>query len=209
MPETEEDAVAGRQITRVRYAALAGMASHVLTAGCGTSRPATAPASATPPGTLVAGALRPVAGTATYLGRVAGAEALIGITVHETCARAYMCDGMPGRAVTLADWFTGRVRRGTLDTVSGQHRIRLAARLGGLTAIGTLTLADGRVCEFTAPLAAPGGRAGVFERTGRILGLPFSAGRIVLPGGSQRGAAEYPVGPVRGHAITYLPLAPI
>jgi hypothetical protein len=201
--------MASSQITRVRYATLAGMAGHVLTAGCGTSRPATAPASAAPAGTLLAGALRPVAGTATYLGAIAGTEALIGITVHGMRARAYMCDGMPGRAVTLADWFTGPVRRGTLYAVSSQHRVRLAARLGDLTATGTITLADGRVYEFTAPLAAPGGRAGVFERTGRILGLPFSAGRIVLPGGSQRGAAEYPVGPVRGHSITYLPLGPI
>ncbi|HEV2253678.1 MAG TPA: hypothetical protein VGS06_10825 [Streptosporangiaceae bacterium] len=201
--------MAGRQITRGRYAALAGMAGHVLTAGCGTPRPATAAASAAPAGTLLVGALRPVAGTLTYLGTVAGTEALIGITVHGTRARAYMCDGVLGRAVTLADWFTGAVRSGTLDAVSGEHRVRLAARLGGLTATGTITLADGRAYEFTAPLAPPGGRAGVFERTGQMLGLPFSAGRIVLPGGGQRGAAEYPTTPVRGHSITYLPLAPI
>jgi hypothetical protein len=66
-----------------------------------------------------------------------------------------------------------------------------------------------RRVRFTAPLAAPGGRTGVFERTGLLVGLPFSAGRIVLPGGGQRGAAEYPIGPVRGHSITYLPLGPI
>ena len=201
--------MAGRQITRGRYAALAGMVGHVLTAGCGTSRQATAPTSAAPAGTLLVGALRPVAGTLTYLGTVAGTEALIGITVHGTRARAYMCDGVLGRAVTLADWFTGAVRGGTLDAVSGEHRVRLAARLGGLAATGTITLADGRAYEFTAPLAPPGGRAGVFERTGQMLGLPFSAGRIVLPGGGQRGAAEYPTAPVPGHSISYLPLAPI
>ena len=201
--------MAGRQITRVRYAALARMAGHVPMAERGPARPATAPASAAPAGTLVAGALRAVAGTVTYLGRAAGTEALIGITVHGRRARAFMCDGMPGRAVTLADWFTGKVCGGTLDAVSGQHRVRLAVRLGGLTAAGTITLADGLVCEFTAPLAAPGERAGVFERTGRLLGLPFSAGRIVLPGGGQRGAAEYPTGPATGHSTAYLPLGPI
>jgi len=158
--------------------------------------------------TLAAGALRPLAGTAIYPGTVTGAAALIGITVHGTRARAYVCDGMPGWAVTLADWFTGPVRAGTLDAVSGQHRVRLAARLGGLTASGTVTLADGQIYRFTAPLAASGGRAGVFEGTGRLLGLAYHAGRIVLPGGGQRSAAEYPAGPAREHGIAYLPLGP-
>ena len=159
--------------------------------------------------TLAAGALRPLAGTAIYPGTVTGAAALIGITVHGTRARAYVCDGMPGWAVTLADWFTGPVRAGTLDAVSGQHRVRLAARLGGLTASGTVTLADGQIYRFTAPLAAPGGQAGVFEGTGRLAGLAYHAGRIVLPGSGQRSAAGYPTGPASEHGIAYLPLGPI
>jgi hypothetical protein len=60
--------------------------------------------------------------------------------------------------------------------------------------------------RFTAPLAAPGGRAGLFEGAGRLGGLPYHAGRIVLPGWDQRVAAAFPAGPVRGRAIGHYPL---
>jgi hypothetical protein len=76
----------------------------------------------------------------TYLGAVPGTGALIAIVTQGTSARGYLCDGTPGRAVTLADWFTGQVRDGTLDAVSGQHHVRLAARLGGRAVTGSITL---------------------------------------------------------------------
>jgi hypothetical protein len=202
-----------RKITRRRYAAVAALAGCLLAAGCAQARPGAGPASPAstpaPTATLAVGVPHRVPGGATYLGTITGTGALIGIAVQGTRARAYLCDGTPGRAVTLADWFSGPVRGGTLDAVSSQHRARLSARLGALVATGTITLADGRAYGFSAPLAAPGGPAGLFESTGLLGGLSYHAGRIVLPGGEQRGAAAYPVGPVRGRAVSYYPLAPV
>jgi hypothetical protein len=114
-----------------RYAAVAGLAGCIVMAGCGPARPAAAPAAA-----LAAVAPHRVTGTAAYLGAVPGTGALIAITVQGTGARGYLCDGVPGRAVRLADWFTGPVRRATLEAVSSQHHIRLAARPGPRAAAG-------------------------------------------------------------------------
>jgi hypothetical protein len=201
-----------QQINRWRCAAAAALAGCVLVAGCSAARPAAASASPPgSPGTLVLGGLRPVSGPAarTYLGAVTGTDALIGVVVQGTRARAYLCDGAPGRAVTLADWFTGPVHGGTLDAVSGQHRVHFTVRLGQRTATGTVTLADGRVFGFTAAMAAGSPPAGVFEGTGLLHGLSYHAGQIVLPDGDQRAAAAFPTGPVKGRAISYLPLAPV
>jgi hypothetical protein len=108
--------------------------------------------------------------------------------------------------VRLADWFTAPVRGATVDGVSSQHWVRLAAGLGRLAAAGVITFTDGRSYRFTAPLAAPGGPAGLFEGTGRLDGLAYHAGWIVLPGRDQRGATGYPQGPLEGHAIAYFPV---
>lgn len=179
--------MAARQITRWRYAAAAALA------------------------TLALVGLRPVSGpdARTYLGAVTGTGALIGVVVQGTHARAYLCDGAPGRVVTLADWFTGPVQGGMLDAVSGRHRVHLAVKLGERSATGTVTLANGPVFGFTAAVAAGSPPAGVFEGTGRLHGLRYHAGRIVLPGGGQRGAVAYPHGPARGRGISYYPLGPI
>ena len=81
-----------------------------------------------------------VTGTRSYLGAVPGTSALIAIVNQGTRARGDLCDGTPGRAVTLADWFTGPARGGTLHAVSSQHHFRLIARLGGHAVTGTITL---------------------------------------------------------------------
>jgi hypothetical protein len=62
----------------------------------------------------------------------------IAIVTRGSRARGYLCDGTVGQAVTLAEWFAGPVRGGTLDAVSSQHHVRLAARLGGRAATGTI-----------------------------------------------------------------------
>jgi hypothetical protein len=76
--------MADRQDTHWRYAAAARLAGCLL-AGCGTARPAAAPASPNPTATLAAGTPHPVPGTA----------ALIAITGAGTRARGYLCDGTP------------------------------------------------------------------------------------------------------------------
>jgi hypothetical protein len=111
--------------------------------------------------------------------------------------------------VTLADWFTGQVRDGTLDAVSGQHHVQLAARLGGRAVTGSITLPGGRVFPFTAALAQGGGQAGLYEATGRLRGLTYHSGGVVLADGDMRGATEYPTGPTKGRVSTYFPSTPI
>ena len=149
-----------------------------------------------------------VTGARTYLGAVPGTSALIAIVTQGTRVRGYLCDGTPGRAVTLADWFTGPVRGDTLDAVSAQHHVRLAARLGGHAVTGTITLPGGRVLPFAAALASGGDRAGLYEATGRLRGLAYHSGGVVLPDGSMRGATEYPSSPIKGRAGHVLPDRP-
>lgn len=204
--------------------AAAVLAGCLLVIGCGSAgsgsglaatsaRPAATSASpapaAGPTAPLVMGGQALVTGTRTYLGAVPGTTALIAIVTQGTRARGYLCDGTPGRAVTLADWFTGPVRAGTLDAVSSQHHVRLAARLGAHALTGTITLPGGRVLPFTAALASGRGRAGLYQATGRLRGLAYHSGGIVLPDGSMRGATEYPSGPIKGRARIYFPTGPV
>jgi hypothetical protein len=212
-PGTTKDAMTTRQITTASCrCAAAVLASCLLMAGCGSAgsgsglaSPAAASVSPTTP--LVVGGVL-VTGARTYLGTVPGTGALIAIVTQGTRARGYLCDGIPGRAVTLADWFAGPIRGGTLDAVSSQHHVRLAARLGGRAATGTITLPGGRVVSFTAALAQ-GGQAGLYELTGRLRGLTYHSGGIALPDGDQRGATEYPTEPRKGRVVSYFPSTPL
>ncbi|HLK76657.1 MAG TPA: hypothetical protein VKU77_23825 [Streptosporangiaceae bacterium] len=208
------------QITLTCRFATAVAAGCLLLAGCGSAGSGSGPptptaTSATP--TLVAGPATPlvmggqalVTGARTYLGAVPGTRALIAIVTQGTSARGYLCDGVPGRAVTLADWFTGPVRGGILDAVSSQHHVQLAARLSRQAVTGTIMLPGSRVLPFTAALAQSGGQAGLYEATGRLRGLAYHSGGVVMPDGSMRGATEFPTGPVKGRAIRFFPSSPI
>ena len=208
------------QVTLTSRCAAAVLAGCLLAAGCGSARsgsglasPAATsarPAPAAGPTTpLVMGGQALVTGARTYLGAVPGTGALIAIVTQGTRARGYLCDGIPGRAVTLADWFIGPVRGGTLDAVSSQHHVRLAARLGRHAVTGTITLPGGRALPFAAALASGGGRAGLYEATGQLRGLAYLSGGVVLPDGSMRGATEYPSGPIKGRPGTYYPTGPV
>ena len=200
--------------------AMAVAAGCLLLAGCGSAGSGsgpTAPAATSARPTLAAGPATPlvmggqalVTGARTYLGAVPGTSALIAIVTQGARARGYLCDGTPGRAVTLAEWFTGPVRGGILDAVSSQHHVQLAARLSGQAVTGTITLPGGRVLPFTAVLAQGGGQAGLYEATGRLRGLAYHSGGVVMPDGSMRGATEYPTGPIKGRAISLYPSSPI
>jgi hypothetical protein len=126
-------------------------------------------------------------------------------------ARAYVCDGTPRRAGTLADWFGGPVRDGIFAATSGQHHVRLAARLGPRRGTGTVTLTDGRTLPFTITVAGATHQAGIFAGTARYRDRTYRAGWILLPGGDERGAAFFPSGPVRALmiAVSNYPTGPI
>ena len=118
-----------------------------------------------PAAPLVMGEQVLVTGARTYLGAVPGTGALIAIVTRGTRARGYLCDGIVGRAVTLADCVRRRGPRRHLGTrISGQHYVRLAAQLGAGAATGTIILPGARVFPFTAVLARGGGQAGLSAR---------------------------------------------
>jgi hypothetical protein len=140
----------------------------------------------------------------TYLGAIPGTQALIGLVVNGTEARAYVCDGTPTRLATLVDWFTGQWQRGTL-AATGPDGLALQVQGIAQSASGRLTLTSGRVYAFSLPKVAATAEVGVFEATVLIDGKGYHAGWLLLPGGEQRGAAlYYPTGPIRGQAMIAL-----
>jgi hypothetical protein len=49
----------------------------------------------------------------------------------------------------------------------------------------------------------------LYEATGRLRGLTYHSGGVVLADGDMRGATEYPTGPIKGRVRTYFPSTPI
>ncbi|MGH9119554.1 MAG: hypothetical protein ACRD0A_17255 [Acidimicrobiales bacterium] len=96
---------------------------------------------------------------ASFVGRVEGTDALIGITPYEGRLLAYVCDGETGRLgrqepeEIVAQWFDGPIRDGSFDLRSGEPAIRLAGEQTAIGFTGTVTMADGGVHAFTAVAA--------------------------------------------------------
>jgi hypothetical protein len=117
----------------------------------------------------------------TYVGRVSGTRALIGLVEDGGRVRAYVCDS---RRIAL--WFSGSLRdaRGGLPAIAGEGRLTLAlvsGRAQGHVAIGA------RRHRFAARPA--GGRAGLYRGTFSSRdGRSLVAGGVVLPSGAKAGA---------------------
>jgi hypothetical protein len=74
--------------------------------------------------------------------------------------QAYVCDGeLQGDA----EWFTGQIVGNTLGLTSASGNARLQAELTEKEAAGTVTLADGTLHRFSAPVTRDG--AGLYEVT--------------------------------------------
>ena len=124
-----------------------------------------------------------------------------GIVLNGARVRAYVCDGTPSRLATLAEWFAGQVSGGRV-LASSPDQAWLSAQLTGQRAAGTLTLASGRVYQFSIPQVPTTAQVGVLEGTALIAGQRYHAGWLRLAGGDQRGAATYyPAGPIRGSIV--------
>lgn len=121
----------------------------------------------------------------TFVGRFSESAAAIVIVTNGTDVRAYACDGSDDR-VSVSEWFKGPLAGDAVDLPSVSNAARLAARLTGSAASGTVTLEDGAVLPFEAP--REDGDAGFYLFKGDVYGEFYQAGWIVLPDGEQRGS---------------------
>jgi hypothetical protein len=134
----------------------------------------------------------------TYLGKVSGQNAWIGLSSTGKRFIAFVTDGSENHAPTFAQWFRGSLSNNVADaTATGKNgQDRLQAMLTGTQASGMVTLATGQSLPFTAtavssasaPLtptttATPssGMSAGLYRGDRMMNGEHYVAGWIVMP----------------------------
>jgi hypothetical protein len=171
---------ANRMPTQTRAAELAQLAT--LTAPTATIVP-TAPAPTMPatPATPATTALN-----RTFVARLAGSDAFVGISISGDSVMAYVCDG-----ASLAQWFTGTVQGDQLDLSSADGK-RLTAQLttrtdGSRSATGLFKASAGDQHEFSTTATTGLDRAGLYRGTGVANSVNLVVGVIVLPDGDLRG----------------------
>lgn len=121
------------------------------------------------------------AASGSFVGRVQGSEAFIAFVVKGSKVLAYLCDGSK-----LADWF--RLVQDASSAVDGRSAsgIRLQAKFSAQEVKGSVTLADGKILEFSAtPIT---GEAGLYRSEVLISNESYVGGWIVDQKGEQRGA---------------------
>jgi len=125
------------------------------------------------------------ANTRQYTGTVDGTNAYVAVLVSGKDVRVYICDGN-----ALSAWFQGKVAKDGGFEAEAATGNKISGTISGTAAAGTVTLADGSEHAFTAPLATS--PAGLYERLPAkdASGELVSAATIVLPDGTQRGAAR-------------------
>jgi hypothetical protein len=92
---------------------------------------------------------------ASFVGRVEGSDALIGLTPYEGNLLAYVCNGDPsqlGADASVAGWFDGPTNAGSFDLTS-ETGLRLEGEQTAAGFTGRVTLDDGTVHPFTAVAA--------------------------------------------------------
>ena len=128
-----------------------------------------------------AAATKTHATTVSYVGKVAGSEAYIGIVDTGGEFIAYVCDG-----AKVAEWLDGQVSGTSLTAKSA--KVSLTATRSGSTVSGTVTLA-GSDQAFSAK-SSTDFPSDLWEATGVKNGEFVRGGWIVLPDGSQHGAVK-------------------
>jgi len=115
----------------------------------------------------------------TFVAKVPGTDALIGIVVGKKSAVAYVCDG-----ADLDEWLTGAVSNGVL-ALESETGSTLVGTVGGNKLKATLVLPDGRVINITAVKAK--GKAGLFEKGDTVDGITLTKAWVRLADGTTRG----------------------
>ncbi|MGN6812086.1 MAG: hypothetical protein ACTHMP_14545 [Thermomicrobiales bacterium] len=178
----------------VALVALSGCGTSLATAGRITlpATPGTPRASAGTPGTPGT----PAAGGAkTFVGKIEGTDAFIGIVSDGQHATAYVCDG-----TTIVAWFNGTVTDQQIALTDSDGR-QLTASLNqtasgstSLRAGGSLRTTDGAEHAFSSEQATGLDRAGLYTANGVGGDSANRLGVIVLSSGEHRGALWTPTG---------------
>lgn len=166
-----------RLVTRRPIALVVAAYAVAVLAGCSSERAD----DAQPPTSAV--------NTHTYVGRVAGSEALIGVVVDGKRVLAYVCDGVPGEPVgttpTVQTWFNGESTGGEVDVSQPAGRLQLQLQLTDGSMSGAVTLADGRMLSVSGETTT--GDAGLYRAETTGPGGPAVSGWILAADGTQRG----------------------
>jgi hypothetical protein len=110
----------------------------------------------------------------TYVGKLAGSRALVGIVTSGNAVRAYVCDG--GQ---IGLWFDAARAGDSVD--ASANGSRLTARFASRSATGSVTIDGARSQRFEAVLAT--GDAGLYRGAAK----GYVAGWVRLADGTQRG----------------------
>ena len=143
----------------------------------------------------------------TFVGKVAGTDALIAVVKLQQQVIAYVCDGTPG-GVTVSKWFQGTLNDGQLAAKATDGSL-LTGTLTGKTLNGSVSIAGTLRAFGSTDAASPAGLwltvgaddfaeiANVREQKLPLENLDLlRVGWIVLPDGSQRGAINKKTGTV-------------
>jgi len=136
-----------------------------------------APAPATPSPTSVT--TSPV--KATYAGRVGGGGGSVAVSIHDSQAIAYVCNGS-----TVEAWFKGTAVNGVLIMTGKNH-----SHFSAIYDFGKVTgdvLAHGTDYSFSVPVVSK--PSGLYRATAVVRGATIKAGWIVLSDGTQVGSVE-------------------
>jgi len=136
-----------------------------------------APAPATPSPTSVT--TSPV--KATYAGRVGGGGGSVAVSIHDSQAIAYVCNGS-----TVEAWFKGTAVNGVLIMTGKNH-----SHFSAIYDFGKVTgdvLAHGTDYSFSVPVVTK--PSGLYRATAVVRGATIKAGWIVLSDGTQVGSLE-------------------
>lgn len=122
----------------------------------------------------------------TFVGRVEDSEAFIAVLASpEGLVAAYVCDGTPTSAATVAASFDGSVTGGDMfDLGVAEGEVTVAGTIAGETVTGTVTI-NGTEHDFTAALVAE--PAGLYVAKAAVEGEEVVA-RWVLTADGQRGS---------------------
>jgi len=174
------------------YSAPAASTSASTSAPAAPASPTAAPAAASSPATEPSPVLSPAAvpsqptvtkspAKATYAGRVGGGGGSVAVSIHDSQAIAYVCNGS-----TVEAWFKGTAVNGVLIMTGKNH-----SHFSAIYDFGKVTgdvLAHGTDYSFSVPVVSK--PSGLYRATAVVRGATIKAGWIVLSDGTQVGSVE-------------------